>query len=103
MVWANPFWQIKSVIGKMPCRLFMKLAYLPQPGIVRLRLSGRHADQQFLQQTLDTETQKLKALISELIFGYDDQLLEKVVGDLLRDKMPVWLQPKVAPVVISHI
>ncbi len=37
---------------------FMKLAYLPQPGIVRLRLSGRHAEQQFLKQTLEAETQK---------------------------------------------
>ncbi|MCK9451273.1 MAG: competence/damage-inducible protein A [Bacteroidales bacterium] len=65
---------------------FMKLAYLPQPGIVRLRLSGRHANQQFLQQTLDSEIQKLIALIPELIFGFDDELLEKVVGNLLRDK-----------------
>ncbi len=64
----------------------MKLAYLPQPGIVRLRLSGRHAEQQFLKQTLEAETQKLHELIPELIYGYDDQLLEKVVGDLLRDK-----------------
>jgi len=65
---------------------FMKLAYLPQPGIVRLRLSGRHADQAFLQQTLDLKIQKLIELIPEFIYGYDDQLLEKVVGDLLREK-----------------
>lgn len=65
---------------------FMKLAYLPQPGIVRLRLSGRHADQQLLQQSLDSEIQKLIGLIPDLIFGYDDQLLEKVVGDLLHDQ-----------------
>ncbi|MDY0076162.1 MAG: competence/damage-inducible protein A [Bacteroidales bacterium] len=65
---------------------FMKLAYLPQPGIVRLRLSGRHAHQEILQQSLDNEIQKLITLIPEYIYGYDDQLLEKVVGDLLRKK-----------------
>jgi len=65
---------------------FMKLAYLPQPGIVRLRLSGRHADQEFLQQTLDLKIQKLIELIPEFIYGFDDQLLEKVVGDLLLER-----------------
>ncbi|MDA3942164.1 MAG: competence/damage-inducible protein A [Bacteroidetes bacterium] len=65
---------------------FIKLAYLPQPGIVRLRISGRHRDQKILQQAIASETQKLIALIPELIFGYDDKLLEEVVGELLREK-----------------
>ena len=43
---------------------FLSLAYLPQYGMVRLRLSGRHEDAKLLHQTLDEEVEKLTHLIS---------------------------------------
>ena len=76
--------QIKDWENALPN--FLKLAYLPQPGIVRLRLSGRHADLDFLQKSLKTETEKLHKLIPHLIYGYDDELLEQVIGRLLIEK-----------------
>jgi len=76
--------QIKEWENALPS--FLKLAYLPQPGIVRLRLSGRHTDQEFLQKSLKTETEKLYQLIPNLIYGYDDELLEQVIGRLLIEK-----------------
>jgi len=76
--------QIKDWENALPN--FLKLAYLPQPGIVRLRLSGRHTDQKFLQKSLKTETEKLYKLIPNLIYGYDDELLEQVIGRLLIEK-----------------
>ena len=42
---------------------FLSLAYLPQYGMVRLRLEGRHPDREFLQQTIDNEIDKLTKLI----------------------------------------
>ncbi len=63
---------------------FMKLAYLPQPGIVRLRLSGRHQDEHLLQTRLTEEVEKLVSLIPEVVYGFDDLLLEEVVGQLLQ-------------------
>ena len=62
---------------------FLSLAYLPQYGMVRLRLSGRHEDAEMLHSTLDEEVGKLKQLISEYIFAMQDQPIERAVFDLL--------------------
>ena len=65
---------------------FLSLAYLPQHGMVRLRLSGRHEDAKLLHETLENETAKLKALISDYIFAMQDEPIEHVVFDLLNIK-----------------
>ncbi|MEE4257197.1 MAG: competence/damage-inducible protein A [Bacteroidales bacterium] len=64
----------------------MKLAYLPQPGMVRLRLSGRGDDRQKLEQQMDEKIEQLKKIIPELIFGYGESPLEEVVGRILSEK-----------------
>lgn len=48
---------------------FLSLAYLPQYGMVRLRLSGRHEDADLLHVTLDDQVKKLTQLIPEYIFS----------------------------------
>lgn len=64
---------------------FIKLAYLPSPGRVRLRLSARGSDREILEDALALEIQKLKIYIGEIIVGIDqNESLEKVVGDLMR-------------------
>ena len=65
---------------------FLSLAYLPQYGMVRLRLSGRHEDAELLHATLDNEVEQLKRLISEYIFSFEDQPIERAVFDLLIKK-----------------
>lgn len=65
---------------------FLSLAYLPQYGMVRLRLSGRHEDARLLHETLDHEVAKLVSLISEYIFAMQDQPIERTVFDLLKNK-----------------
>jgi nicotinamide-nucleotide amidase len=62
----------------------IKLAYLPQPGIVRLRLSGKGDDETVLLKEIDDEVSKLHLLIPNLIFGYNKDTMEEVIGDLLR-------------------
>ena len=64
----------------------IRLAYLPQPGIVRLRLSGMGSDEQILCRQVDAEVAKLERLIPEYIFGYNDQTLEAIIGNLLKGK-----------------
>ena len=69
----------------------IKLAYLPQPGIVRLRLSSIGNDFTFIKNNVDTEIEKLNLLIKNYIFGYENYgeetpTLQKIVSDLLRDK-----------------
>ena len=65
---------------------FLSLAYLPQYGVVRLRLSGRHEDADLLHSTLDDQVEKLTRLISEYIFSMQDQPIERTVFDLLLNK-----------------
>lgn len=61
----------------------IKLAYLPGLGRVRLRLTGRGADQPLLEKALDAESLKLKALIPDLVYGEGQLPLEEAIGQLL--------------------
>jgi nicotinamide-nucleotide amidase len=69
----------------------IKLAYLPQPGMVRLRLSTSGNDFETIKKTVEKEIGILKILISEYIFGYEEYgeetpSLEKIVSELLRER-----------------
>ncbi len=63
----------------------IKLAYLPSPGIVRLRLSMKGNNRDEMEKKLQAETDKLKVLIPEYFWGFDDEKLETVVGSLLKE------------------
>ena len=64
----------------------VKLAYLPKPGLVRLRLTvtGKCASES--EQILEVIIDKLLNIIPQHIFGYDDISLEKALGDLLKER-----------------
>ncbi|MGZ3882845.1 MAG: competence/damage-inducible protein A [Bacteroidia bacterium] len=69
----------------------IKLAYLPQPGIVRLRLSTSGADEAEIRKSVETEIEALNGLIKKYIYGYEaygeaPPSLEKIVSELLREK-----------------
>ncbi len=64
----------------------IKLAYLPQPGLVRLRLSAKGPDKKVLETELERLTEVLKEIVPEVIYGYDDMTLEEAVGNLLKEK-----------------
>jgi len=63
-----------------------KLAYLPQPGIVRLRLSLKGNNRDALEKTAENEIAKLQKIIPGLIFGFDNDTLEEVAGKLLKER-----------------
>ena len=69
----------------------VKLAYLPQPGMVRLRLSSFGSNMEVLKKNIETEIEKLKLLIDNYIFGYENYgeetpSLADIVSQLLREK-----------------
>jgi nicotinamide-nucleotide amidase len=64
----------------------VKLAYLPQPGIVRLRLTLVDKCAGESEQLLDVLIGKLLKIIPEHIFGFDDITLGESLGNLLREK-----------------
>ncbi len=63
---------------------FIKLAYLPDLGKVRLRLSARGSEKAVLEKALKEQLAVLQTLIGDIIAGYeDDSSLEQVIGALL--------------------
>ncbi len=65
---------------------FLKLAYLPNLGKVRLRLTGKYHEKDALIETLEKNTQTLKQLLPDLIFGEEEEELEAVVGNMLKER-----------------
>jgi nicotinamide-nucleotide amidase len=64
----------------------LKLAYLPSPGRVRLRLSAIGEDESLLKQLMDEQVAQLVDLIPELVYGFDDETIQGVVADLLTSR-----------------
>lgn len=60
------------------------LAYLPSPGCVRLRLDIEGESREEARSQLDKHIDDLEQIIPELIFGYDEETMEAVVGALLK-------------------
>ena len=64
---------------------YIKLAYLPSFGKVRLRLSAKGENKEIIEKVLDEKVDELYQLIPEIITGIDDDSsLEKRVGVLLK-------------------
>jgi nicotinamide-nucleotide amidase len=61
----------------------ISLAYLPSPQNVRLRLSARGENKQFLQKLLDDKIKELGEIIPEFIFGYEEETLAGNIGKTL--------------------
>ena len=63
---------------------FIKLAYLPNPGRVRLRLTARGTNKEELDAAIEANVQSLDAIIHDIIVGFDDdETIEVVVGKML--------------------
>ncbi|RSK40562.1 competence/damage-inducible protein A [Mangrovimonas spongiae] len=63
---------------------YIKLAYLPNLGKVRLRLSGKHTDRTLLETEMEQQIQQLLPQIEDVFFGYEeDGNIEAIVGKLL--------------------
>ena len=66
---------------------FIKLAYLPNYGRVRLRLTAKGDQKELLETTLTNLIQQLYQLLPDIISGVDESgTIEKKVGDLLTER-----------------
>ncbi|MDA9584474.1 CinA family nicotinamide mononucleotide deamidase-related protein [Flavobacteriaceae bacterium] len=76
--------RIEDWANKLPD--FIKLAYLPSFGRVRLRLSAKGPKKQVLEDSLHTVLQKLYLLLSDIITGHESGVaIEEHIGNLLKD------------------
>jgi len=64
----------------------IKLAYLPSPEQMRLRMSIFGNDVIEMKQSLEEQEAKLEQLIEKYIFGYDKQSLPEILGNILLKK-----------------
>ena len=69
---------------KLPAH--MKLAYLPNLGMVRLRLTTSGSDEQALDKELDDQFGRLRQLVARWMAADEDIPLSKAVGELLKKK-----------------
>lgn len=64
----------------------IKLAYLPAQGVIKLRLTATGSDHSVLQKQVDKQVENLYKFIPEFIYGENEESLEMVIGNLLKDK-----------------
>ncbi|MBL7891743.1 MAG: competence/damage-inducible protein A [Bacteroidia bacterium] len=69
----------------------MKLAYLPSPGKVRLRITAFGMDRSELIKKVEKQIDLVKPLINDYIYGYENfgeyqPGIEEIVGEMLRKK-----------------
>lgn len=62
----------------------IKLAYLPSPMAVRLRLSATGNSKQELENLVEAEVKKLQQIIPENIYGYNKETMAEVIGHFLK-------------------
>jgi nicotinamide-nucleotide amidase len=76
--------KIENWEDRLPAHI--RLAYLPQPGSVRLRLTATGDSKTDLEQQVKTEIDTLNNIIPGSIISMDDDLLESIVGRLLLER-----------------
>ncbi len=63
----------------------ISLAYLPSAGMVKMRLTVKGRDEQFLNGLIENAVSELLPQIEKYVYGTEDDTLESVVGKLLKD------------------
>jgi nicotinamide-nucleotide amidase len=62
------------------------LAYLPSPGTVKLRLSGRGTDKSKLEMEVESWQKKLAARLPGIAIAMEDLTMEEIMGRVLTEK-----------------
>jgi nicotinamide-nucleotide amidase len=62
------------------------LAYLPSPGMVKLRMSSYSEGGRDVQEDFAACERELLNLVGEHVYGFDKDTLQQVIGDLLRSQ-----------------
>lgn len=65
---------------------FIKLAYLPSLGRVRLRLSAKHQDKALVDRVIDEQVKTLLPFVEDIFVGFEeDNPIEGIIGLLLTE------------------
>lgn len=66
---------------------YLKLAYLPAPNIVRLRLSAYEVEGKSVMEEIERRFAQLQEIIPDNIVGYETATLQETVHNLLTERM----------------
>lgn len=64
----------------------VKIAYLPSPGMVRVRLTAEGQDLSHIKEKVDHKAEELKNLVPSYIFGENDVAMEDAIGQELKKR-----------------
>lgn len=76
--------QIAHIEDALPEHI--RLAYLPNPASVKLRLTGEGEDEEQLNEEVIGFENQIKEVLGEVIFGYGEDTLSSAIGKLLMEK-----------------
>ena len=81
------------------------LAYLPSPGKVKLRLSGKGFDRNGLLACIEKEILSLKTIIGDLIVGFEDDtsIVELISADLQKQQKTLSVAESCTGGMLSHL
>jgi len=88
MTYGAPEARLAEILTSFEAGLpeYIKLAYLPFSGIIKLRLTGTGADHKIVEESVKQQVKRLYSIIPDLIYGENEESLEMAVGRLLREK-----------------
>jgi nicotinamide-nucleotide amidase len=75
---------LKDFEPSLPAHI--KLAYLPNYGMVKLRLTGTGSNKEQVEKELDPYFKELQTLVREWLVINEDKTLEEVIGNILAAK-----------------
>ena len=76
--------KIEDIEDSLPPHI--KLAYLPELAMVRLRLTAKGDDNDALRKEVDVYVERIKERIEKHIYGYDETTLEQAIAKLLEEQ-----------------
>jgi nicotinamide-nucleotide amidase len=79
--------RIKDFESSLPEHI--KLAYLPNYGLVRLRLTGVSSDKEKIQKEIDDLFSILKTQVADIMIADEDVSMETIIGRLLNERKQV--------------
>lgn len=88
MTYGTPEAKLAEILTGFEAGLpeYVRLAYLPSFGIIKLRLTGKGNNRAILEKTVDEHVKRLYEIIPELIYAENEETMEMTVGRLLKSK-----------------
>ena len=65
---------------------YLKLAYLPNPGAVRLRLSAYEVEGESVAREIERQFEELRTMIPEYVVGYETATVQELVHNTLTER-----------------